>query len=64
MRGGAAVGLARGLALIAYDHADADAIEATRHLGDDAVGAWREAIARHPDPRPGSAPPHGPQLTR
>ncbi|WP_412734671.1 hypothetical protein [Krasilnikovia sp. MM14-A1259] len=52
------------MALIAYDHADADAIEATRHLGDDAVGAWREAIARHPDPRPGSAPPHGPQLTR
>ncbi|MEV4639277.1 class I SAM-dependent methyltransferase [Actinoplanes sp. NPDC049548] len=41
------------MALIAYDNADAAAFEATRHLGDDALGAWREAITRHVDPRPG-----------
>jgi SAM-dependent methyltransferase len=53
LRGGIAVGLARYMALIAYDNADAAAFEATRHLADDALGAWREAITRHLDPRPG-----------
>ncbi|MDI6103749.1 class I SAM-dependent methyltransferase [Actinoplanes sp. NEAU-A12] len=41
------------MALIAYDEADAAAFEATRHLGDDALGAWREAITRYLDPQPG-----------
>ncbi|MEV4705717.1 hypothetical protein [Actinoplanes sp. NPDC049316] len=41
------------MALIAYDDADAAAFGATRHLGDDALGAWREAITRYVDPRPG-----------
>ncbi|WP_199516493.1 class I SAM-dependent methyltransferase [Nucisporomicrobium flavum] len=41
------------MALIAYDHADAAAFEATRHLGDDALGAWREAITRYVTLRPG-----------
>ncbi|WP_433350587.1 class I SAM-dependent methyltransferase [Micromonospora sp. CA-111912] len=41
------------MALIAYDKADAAAFEATRHLGDDALGAWREAITRYLDPQPG-----------
>jgi len=41
------------MALIAYDNADAAAFQATRQLGDDALGAWREAITRHLDPRPG-----------
>ena len=48
-----AVGLARGMALIAYDDVDAAAFEATRHLGDDALGAWRAAITRYLDPQPG-----------
>ncbi|UQU63988.1 class I SAM-dependent methyltransferase [Couchioplanes caeruleus] len=41
------------MALIAYDRADAAAFEATRHLGDDALGAWRDAITRYVTPRPG-----------
>jgi SAM-dependent methyltransferase len=41
------------MALIAYDEADAAAFEATRQLGDDALGAWRAAIIRYVDPRPG-----------
>ncbi|MGW1060182.1 class I SAM-dependent methyltransferase [Micromonospora rubida] len=41
------------MALIAYDRADAAAFEATRHLNDDALGAWREAITRYLDPQPG-----------
>jgi cyclopropane fatty-acyl-phospholipid synthase-like methyltransferase len=53
LRGGIAVGLARYMALIAYDNADAAAFEATRHLADDALGAWREAIIRHLVLRPG-----------
>ncbi|MGW3612446.1 class I SAM-dependent methyltransferase [Micromonospora sp. NPDC005163] len=40
------------MSLIAYDKADAAAFEATRHLGDDALGAWREAITRYLDPQP------------
>ncbi|WP_221329705.1 class I SAM-dependent methyltransferase [Actinoplanes sp. L3-i22] len=41
------------MALIAYDRADAAAFQATRHLGGDALAAWRDAITRHLDPRPG-----------
>jgi hypothetical protein len=50
LRGSITAGLARGMALIAYDEAGAAAFEATRHLGDDALGAlgpqrtfWRRA---------------------
>jgi ubiquinone/menaquinone biosynthesis C-methylase UbiE len=53
LRSSITVDLARGMALIAYDKADAAAFEATRHLDDDALGAWREAITRYLDPRPG-----------
>lgn len=41
------------MALIAYDEADAAAFQATRHLGDDALRAWREAITRYWHPQPG-----------
>ncbi|MGW3603324.1 class I SAM-dependent methyltransferase [Micromonospora sp. NPDC005161] len=39
------------MARIAYDNADAAAFEATRHLTDDGLSAWREAVTRHLDPR-------------
>ncbi|MCU7727716.1 class I SAM-dependent methyltransferase [Actinoplanes sp. KI2] len=42
------------MALIAYDEADAAAFGATRHLGDEALRAWREAIAQHVDLGPGA----------
>lgn len=38
------------MARIAYDNADAAAFEATRHLTDDGLSAWREAVTRHLDP--------------
>ncbi len=41
------------MARIAYDKADAAAFEATRHLTDDGLSAWREAVTRHLDPRVG-----------
>lgn len=41
------------MALIAYDDQDASAFEATRHLGGAGLTPWREALARHLDPRPG-----------
>lgn len=41
------------MARIAYDNADAAAFEATRHLTDDGLSAWREAVTRHLDPRAG-----------
>jgi ubiquinone/menaquinone biosynthesis C-methylase UbiE len=41
------------MARIAYDHADAAAFEATRHLTDDGLAGWRAAVTRHLDPRPG-----------
>jgi SAM-dependent methyltransferase len=53
LRSSIVAGLALGMALIAYDRADAAAFGATRHLGDDALGAWREAITRYLDPQPG-----------
>ncbi|MGX6608493.1 class I SAM-dependent methyltransferase [Micromonosporaceae bacterium Da 78-11] len=42
------------MALIAYDPVDAAAFSATRHLDDDALDNWREAIVQYVDPRPGS----------
>jgi ubiquinone/menaquinone biosynthesis C-methylase UbiE len=39
---------------IAYDSQDAAAFEATRHLLDQGLAAWREAVAKHLDPRPGT----------
>ncbi|MER7444027.1 class I SAM-dependent methyltransferase [Micromonospora avicenniae] len=41
------------MARIAYDHADAAAFEATRHLTDDGLASWRAAATRHLAPRPG-----------
>ncbi|MEV0611055.1 methyltransferase domain-containing protein [Polymorphospora rubra] len=41
------------MARIAYDNADAAAFAATRHLTDDGLTAWREAVTRHLDPRAG-----------
>lgn len=42
------------MALIAYDNVNAAAFEATRHLSEDALGVWRDAITRHLDPRSGT----------
>ncbi|HEU4426621.1 MAG TPA: methyltransferase domain-containing protein [Pilimelia sp.] len=42
------------MARIAYDIAAAAAFEATRHLADDGLTAWRRAVSRHLDPRPGT----------
>ncbi|MEU8220219.1 methyltransferase domain-containing protein [Micromonospora taraxaci] len=41
------------MARITYDNADAAAFEATRHLTDDGLSAWREAVTRHLDPHAG-----------
>ncbi|MEU8421147.1 class I SAM-dependent methyltransferase [Micromonospora sp. NPDC048835] len=41
------------MARIAYGNADAAAFEATRHLTDDGLSAWREAVTRHLDPHAG-----------
>ena len=41
------------MARIAYDSVNAAAYEATRHLTEEGLVAWREAITRHIDPRPG-----------
>ncbi|MFD2762887.1 class I SAM-dependent methyltransferase [Micromonospora eburnea] len=41
------------MARIAYDHADASAFEATRHLTDDGLASWRAAVIRHLTPQPG-----------
>ncbi|MEV6377103.1 class I SAM-dependent methyltransferase [Micromonospora musae] len=42
------------MARIAYDREDAAAFAATRHLTHEGLDAWREAISRHIDPRPGT----------
>jgi SAM-dependent methyltransferase len=42
------------MARIAYDDNDAAAFEAARHLPDEGLGAWREAVARQLAPRPGT----------
>lgn len=41
------------MARIAYDSGDAAAFGASRHLTDDGVRAWRAAITRYLNPRPG-----------
>ncbi|WP_027661425.1 class I SAM-dependent methyltransferase [Salinispora fenicalii] len=41
------------MARIAFDDADAAAFEATRHLTDDGLSAWREAVTRHLAPHAG-----------
>ncbi|MEO3777231.1 class I SAM-dependent methyltransferase [Micromonospora sp. B11E3] len=41
------------MARIAYDHADAAAFEATRHLAEDGLASWRAAATRHLAPLPG-----------
>ncbi|MFE9873844.1 class I SAM-dependent methyltransferase [Micromonospora sp. NPDC005686] len=41
------------MARIAYHDADAEAFAATRHLTDDGLTAWRDAVARHLGPRRG-----------
>ncbi|RZU53162.1 methyltransferase family protein [Krasilnikovia cinnamomea] len=41
------------MARIAYDHTDASAFAATRHLADADAREWRTAVARWLDPRPG-----------
>jgi ubiquinone/menaquinone biosynthesis C-methylase UbiE len=40
------------MARIAYDSVDAAAFEASRHLTDDGLATWREAVTRYLDPRP------------
>src|SRR5262245_18668080 len=42
------------MARIAYNSHDAAAFEATRHLSDPGLAAWREAVTRHLGPRPGT----------
>lgn len=41
------------MALIAYDGVDAAAFQTTRHLRDDDLATWRQAIGRYFEPRPG-----------
>jgi SAM-dependent methyltransferase len=41
------------MARIAYDDLDAAAFAANRHVDDDGLTAWREAVARHLRPHPG-----------
>jgi SAM-dependent methyltransferase len=42
------------MARIAYDSTDAAAFAANRHLTAEGLTAWREAVARHLAPRPGT----------
>ncbi|OKI49613.1 class I SAM-dependent methyltransferase [Micromonospora sp. CB01531] len=42
------------MARIAYDDEAAAAFEATRHIPDQGLAAWRAAVTRHLDPRPGA----------
>jgi SAM-dependent methyltransferase len=42
------------MARIAYDDDDAAAFEGSRHVSDPGLAAWREAVSRHLDPRPGT----------
>jgi SAM-dependent methyltransferase len=39
---------------IAYDDHDAAAFKATREIAEQGLGAWREAVARHLNPGPGT----------
>ena len=42
------------MARIAYDSTDAAAFAANRHVPGEGLGAWRAAVTRHLDPRPGT----------
>jgi ubiquinone/menaquinone biosynthesis C-methylase UbiE len=42
------------MARIAYDRHDAAAFEATRHLADQGLAAWRAAVTRHLNSEPGT----------
>ncbi|HEX5597629.1 MAG TPA: methyltransferase domain-containing protein [Micromonosporaceae bacterium] len=42
------------MARIAYNSHDAIAFEATRHIPDQGLAAWRDAVTRHLTPRPGT----------
>ncbi|MFI6242714.1 class I SAM-dependent methyltransferase [Micromonospora sp. NPDC050795] len=42
------------MARIAYNSHDAAAFEATRHLSDQALAGWRDAVTRHLNPQPGT----------
>lgn len=42
------------MARIAYHDHEAAAFEATRHLSEHGLAAWREAVTRNLDPRPGT----------
>ena len=42
------------MARIAYDSHDEAAFEATRHLPAPGTGQWREAVAKHLNPQPGT----------
>ena len=42
------------MARIAYGSRDAAAFEATRHVSDQGLAAWRDAVTRHLAPRPGT----------
>jgi ubiquinone/menaquinone biosynthesis C-methylase UbiE len=42
------------MARIAYGSRDAAAFEATRHVPDQGLAAWRDAVTRHLAPRPGT----------
>lgn len=41
------------MARIAYNSHDAEAFEATRHIPEQGLTAWRDAVTRHLNPRPG-----------
>ncbi len=41
------------MARIAYDDRDASAFEAGRHIAEEGLAAWREAVTRHLKPTPG-----------
>jgi ubiquinone/menaquinone biosynthesis C-methylase UbiE len=42
------------MARIAYNSHDAAAFDVSRHIADQRLTAWRDAVARHLDPRPGT----------
>jgi len=53
MRWAAAGQVGKGMVRIAYDEADAAAFATARHVARDGLTAWREAVERYLDPRPG-----------
>ena len=53
-RDGHGSGWVTDMARIAYNSHAAAAFEATRHLSDQGLAGWRDAVTRHLDPRPGT----------